>query len=127
MNILYCSDLWWTEHYNYIIFKVYKTLGLLCRTFISKNLQTKSCHIFGALTASILFTDMGPHTIKDISLLKRVQRRVTKYINDYKFSHESRLKQLYLLPLVYTYELNYLLSFIKSLKFTTYFDTSKCI
>ena len=70
-----------------------------------------------------------PHLIKDILLLERVQRRATKYIlNDYNLSYESRLKQLHLLPLMYTYELNDLLFFIKSLKFpTSYFDISKYI
>ena len=70
-----------------------------------------------------------PHLIRDILLLERVQRRATKYIlNNYNLSYESHLKQLHLLPLMYTYELNDLLFFIKSLKFpTSYFDISKYI
>ena len=59
-----------------------------------------------------------PYYIKDILLLERIQRRVTKYIlkNDYKSSYKSRLLHLNLLPLMYMFELNDLIFFIKSYK-----------
>ena len=46
LGLLYCNDLSWTEHYNYIISKAYKTLGLLRRTFKSNNVQTKNSYIY---------------------------------------------------------------------------------
>ena len=49
--------------------------------------------------------------------LERVQRRATKFIlNDYISSYKTRLQQLNLLPLMYTYELNDLMFLVKSLK-----------
>ena len=58
-----------------------------------------------------------PHQIQDILLLERVQRRSTKYIlNDFISSYHMRLLKLSMLPLMYIYELNDLLFFIKSLK-----------
>ena len=67
--------------------------------------------------------------IKDITLLECIQRRATKYIlNNYELSYKSRLEQLHLLPLMYIYELNDLLFFIKPLKYpTSHFDISKYI
>ena len=132
LGLLYCNDLSWTEHYNYIISKAYKTLGLLCRTFKSNNVQTKKLlysYILGALTASIHCIVLRYGDLRDISLLECMQRRATKYIlNNYNLSYESRLKELHLLPLMYTYELNDLLFFIKSLKFpTSYFHIRKYI
>ena len=47
-----------------------------------------------------------PYLIKDILLLERVQRRATKFIlGDYSMDYKSRLTNLKLLPLMYTYEL----------------------
>ena len=131
LGVLYCNDLSWTEHYNCIISKAYKTLGLLRRTFKSNNIQTKKLLYISLVRSQLVYCSQiwRPHLIRDILLLERVQRRATKYIlNDYNLSYESHLKQLHLLPLMYTYELNDLLFFIKSLKFpTSYFDISKYI
>ena len=49
-----------------------------------------------------------------------MQRRATKYIlNDHSSSYRTRLIHLSLLPLMYTFELNNIMFFIKSLKSTT--------
>ena len=58
-----------------------------------------------------------PQYIQDIVLLENIQHRATKYIlNDYASSYRSRLIHLSLLPLMYIYELNDIMFFIKSLK-----------
>ena len=58
-----------------------------------------------------------PHLLKDITLLERVQRHATKFIlNDYQSSYRSRLLTLYLLPLMYLFELYDIIFVIKSLK-----------
>ena len=63
----------------------------------------------------------------DIQNLERIQRRATKFIlNNYNLSYRQCLEQLHLLPLMYTYELNDLMFFIKTLKFpSTHFDISE--
>ena len=70
-----------------------------------------------------------PSLIQDILLLERVQRRATKYIlNDYISSYRTRLLKLSMLPLMYIFELNDLLFFIKSLKNPSpHFDITKWI
>ena len=48
-----------------------------------------------------------PNLIKDMTLIEQIQRRATKFIlNDYSSDYFDRLKQLNLLPLMYTFELN---------------------
>ena len=59
-----------------------------------------------------------PNLIKDITLIEQIQRRATKFIlNDYSSDYFDRLKQLNLLPLMYTFELNELVFTLKSLKY----------
>ena len=56
-----------------------------------------------------------PHLIKDISALERVQRRATKFIlNDYSMDYKNRLLDLHILPLMYIYEINDIMFFVKS-------------
>ena len=58
-----------------------------------------------------------PFLIKDIMILERVQRRATKFIlNNYTSPYKSRLTRLNSFPVMYQYELNDLLFFIKSYK-----------
>ena len=70
-----------------------------------------------------------PQLIEDIQKLERIQCRATKYIlNNYDLSYKQRLEQLHMLPLMYTYELNDLMFFIKSLKsLSAHFDISQHI
>jgi len=49
--------------------------------------------------------------------VERIQCEATKHIlNDYESSYKSRLEQLHLLPLMYTYELNGVMFLVKCLK-----------
>jgi len=47
----------------------------------------------------------GPHLLKDIELLKKVQRHATKFILTDYTSDKTRLTQLGMLPLMYIYEI----------------------
>ena len=52
--------------------------------------------------------------------LERVQHRATKYIlNNYELPYKVQLERLHLLSLLYTYELDDLILFVKSLKAPT--------
>ena len=58
-----------------------------------------------------------PYLLSDIELIKKVQKRATKYILcDYTSDYKSRLMRLNLLPLMYIYNLNDIMFFINSLK-----------
>ena len=60
---------------------------------------------------------MKTSIIERYFILECVQCRATKYIlNDYQLPFKEQLERLHLLPLMYTYELNNLIFFIKSLK-----------
>ena len=62
-------------------------------------------------------SNLQPYLLKDIILLEKVQKRVTKFIlNDYTSNYKHRLISLYLLPLMYFYELQDILFFIKNLQ-----------
>ena len=57
------------------------------------------------------------HLIKHIQLIKRIQRRATKYVlNDYVGDYKSRLIKLQILPLMYILDLNDIIFFVRSLK-----------
>ena len=70
-----------------------------------------------------------PHLIHDITTLERIQRRATKFIlNNYSMDYKNRLQYLRLLPLMYVYELNDLIFFVKSYKApSSHFDIRKYI
>ena len=58
-----------------------------------------------------------PHLLTDIKNLERIQRRTTKYIlNNYTNDYKSRLMNLNILPLMYTYEIADTLLLIKSIR-----------
>ena len=58
-----------------------------------------------------------PHLLTDINNLERIQHHATKYIlNNYTNDYKSRLINLNILPLMYTYEIADILFLIKSIK-----------
>ena len=131
LGILYSHNLTWTEHYKHITEKAYNTLGLFRRTFKTNNIQAKK-HLYISLVRSqLLYCSQlwRPQLIRDIQNLERIQHRATKLIlNNYDLSYRQCLEQLHLLPLMYTYELNDLMFFIKTLKFpSTHFDISEYV
>ena len=70
-----------------------------------------------------------PFLRQDILFIERIQRRATKYIlNDYNTPYKSHLLQLKLLPLMYLFDFNDLLFFIKSHKhLSPHFDINNYI
>ena len=128
LGIFFNNNLTWTDHYDHIITKAYNALGLLRRTFKTNNIQVKKQLYISLVRSQLLYCSQlwRPQLIKDIQKLERIQRRASKYIlNNYDLSYKQHLEQLHLLPLMYTYELNDLMFFIKSLKSpSAHFDIS---
>ena len=119
LGILLSSSLVWDDHYNFILSKAYKILGLIRRTFSTNLIPIKKKLYISLVRAQILYCSQvwRPYKIKDILLLEQAQRRATKYIlNDYYSSYKSRLMKLKLFPLIYIFEINDIMFFIKSYK-----------
>ena len=118
--ILMTSNLSWSEHIALITSKAYKKLGLLRRTFCSRNTSCVKRILYLSLVRSnLLFGSQvwRPSLLKDIKALENIQRRATKFIlNGYSSSYRTRLISLHLLPLMMTLELNDISFFIKCLK-----------
>ena len=119
LGITFTPNLSWSIHIDIIISKAYKLLGLIRRTFHTNSTITKKKLYLSLVRSQIMYCSQlwRPNLIKDIFSLERVQRRATKYIlSDYSSDYKSRLITLKLLPLMYVYELNDIMFFIKSCK-----------
>ena len=120
LGITISSDLSWDRHYKNIIPKAYRMLGLLCRSFSRhQTVIAKKTLYISLVRSQITYCSMNwrPNLIRDITLIKQIQRRATKFIlNDYSTNYFNRLKQLNLLPLMYILELNEIVFILKSLK-----------
>ena len=77
LGILFSSDLMWEQHYKHILTKAYKTLGLLRRTFSKLHSPEVKKALYITLVRSQLMycsTIWRPHLIKDITMIKQLQR-----------------------------------------------------
>ena len=105
--LIFTANLSWHSHYEAIVAKAYKSLGLLKRTFKhTTSPQVKRTLYLTLVRPKLLYFSplWRPYLIKDIMLLERVQRRATKFIlSDYSMDYKSRLINLKLLPLMYIY------------------------
>ena len=120
LGILITNSLNWSLHYNHIIAKSYRMLGLLRRTFSTNNIVAKRKLYISLVRSQMMYCSQiwRPFLIKDILDLERVQRRASKHIlSDFTSSYKARLLKLNLLPIMYTLELNDLTFFIKSIFF----------
>ena len=117
---MFSVTLQWRPHYENITAMAYKIFGLLRRIFKNSiSFEAKKLLYIFLVRSCLLYCSplWWPHLIQDISLLEKVQRRVTKAIlNDYTSDYKSCLIKLQLLPLMYIYELSDILFFIKSVK-----------
>ena len=99
LGIIFSADMSWHCHYEFIVGKAYKVLGLLRRTFkCSNSILTKMFYIYIAIVRSCLLYCSPlwrPHQVQHIILLERVQCRASKFIlNDYSTDYKSRLIKL---------------------------------
>jgi len=84
------DDLSWNHPYEKIIPKAYRMLELLQSVSICKRTLYLSLVRFQVTYCSIIWR---PTLIKHITLVERIQRRATKFINDYTSSYFDRLKK----------------------------------
>ena len=119
LGVWFSNDLSWSKHIMHITSKAYQTLSVIRRSFNSTLLPI---HVRKALYVSLVRSQLTycsiiwrPQNLKEIILLERVQRRATKWIlSDFHSDYKSRLKNLNILPLMMTLELNDLSFFLKS-------------
>ena len=120
LGITVSADLSWRPHYQLIISKAYKMLGLLRRVF-SKSVSIsakRSLHV-SLVRPHLLYCSpiWHPYLLTDIRTLELVQRRATKFIiDDTSVDYKSRLIQLELLPLMMELEIADIIFLIKSLR-----------
>ena len=111
------------SHYELLVTKAYRTLGLLRRTFSnSHTIKAKKALYISLVRSQLTYSSQvwRPHLIKDIELLEGIQRPATKYIlNDYTSDYKTRLETLGLLPLTYVFKLNDLMLCVRSMKSPT--------
>ena len=117
LGILVSTSLNWTLHYNHICSKAYQSLQLIRRIIpLNSSTSLKKLLYLSLVRSHLIYCSQlwRPHYIKDICRLEKIQRRATKFIlNDYTSDYKSRLITLELLPLMYYYELQDILFFIK--------------
>jgi len=105
LGIQMSSDLSWSNHYNMICSKAYRTLGLLKRTFGRfGTIEAGKSLYLAPICSQLTYCSQlwNPYLIKDISILEKVQRHATKYIlNDYTSNYRLRPLKLKLLPLIF--------------------------
>ena len=71
------SNLSWEAHYNYILSKAYKMLGLLRISFSSNiHIEAKKHFYISLVHSQMLFCSIlwKPYLIKDINLIERIER-----------------------------------------------------
>ena len=119
LGIFISSNLNFSLHHETVSSKAYRMLGLLRRTFVTHSTIVKKKLYLSLIRSQLTYCSQiwRPFLRKDILFIERIQRRATKYIlNDYNSSYKSRLIQLKLLPLMYLFDFNDLIFFIKSYK-----------
>ena len=120
LGIIMSTDLSWRNHYDYLLSKAYKTLGLLRRTLArSMSIHTKKVLYYSLIRSMLTYCSpiWHPQHLKDIQSIENVQRRATKFIlHDYISCYKSRLLTLRMLPLMMQLEMNDIMFFITSIK-----------
>ena len=116
---MFVSDtLSWTHHYEVISSRALKILGLLHRTFSKDNsVQEKKLLYISVVRSQLQYCSpvWRPNLIRDIVQLEKIQR-ATKYIlMDFNSDYKLRLISLNLLPIMYIFEINDLIFFVKLL------------
>ena len=106
LGVMFTSTLSWRQHYDMITSIAYKSLGFLHRVFKNSHCpQARKSLYISIIRANLLYCSplWRPYLLKDIDSLERVQRCATKFIlSDCKSDYKTRLKQLSILPFMYT-------------------------
>ena len=109
MGIIVKDDLSWSDHYNHVCSKGYRSLNLIRRTVTPNSPMKVKKQLYPSLVRSHLCycaQIWRPCLIKDTVNLERVQRKATKLIiDDYRSNYKSRLDCLHILPLTLWFEL----------------------
>ena len=122
LGFIMSRDLSWSNHYDYISAKAYKTLGLIRRLFYHiSSIFTKRTLYMSIIRPQILYGSQiwHPHLIKDITKIKNIQRRASKFIlNDFLSDYKSHLTSLQILPLMLeiSMELNNIIFMVRCLQ-----------
>ena len=127
LGIIVSADLKWSQHYQYILSKAYKMLGLVRRTFSSANCVSAKRLIYISLVRSqLLYCSpvWHPFLLSDIHCIEKVQKRATRFIiNDSTLGYKERLMNLNLLPLMMYFEIADIIFMVKC-TLTPYFNIS---
>jgi len=120
LGLLVTSNLHWNEHYDMLLKKAYKTLGLIRRIFQNTRVvQAKKLLYLTLVCSKLQYCSpiWRPQYINDIKNIENIQRRATKFIlNDYSSDYKSRLIKLNLLPLMMQFEFNDIMFFVENLR-----------
>ena len=120
LGILVKNDLTWSDHYNYISSKAYRSLNLIRRTIsVSSSTKTKKSLYLSLVRSQLTYCSQlwRPNMIKDIKRLETIQRRATKFImSNTSTSYRDRLQSLYILPHMYWLEIQDIMCLVKCLK-----------
>jgi hypothetical protein len=96
LGVIISSDLSWSTHINSIAGRANKILGMLKRTFISRDSELWK-YLYTSLVRPHLEYAVqvwNPYLKKDILVLERIQRRATRIPHGFKeLSYEERLKR----------------------------------
>ena len=97
LGVIVGSDLKWREHVDRMVGKANRTLGMLKRTFESREPGLWK-DLYVSLVRPLLeyaVQAWNPHLQGDIDKIERVQRRVTRIPTGFeKLEYEDRLKRL---------------------------------
>ena len=121
LGITIDSNLTFSVHYTNICKKAYRMSYFVRRSILTPStpLHLKLLLYITLVRSNLTYCSQiwRPHLIKDILSLEQVQRRFTRtIIPDMSLDYKSRLANLKLLPLMYFYELQDILFFVKCLQ-----------
>jgi len=95
LGVILTSTLSWSQHYDMITSKAYKSLGFLRRVFKNSHCaQARKSLYISIVRANLLYCSplWRPYLLKDIDPLERVERCATKFIlSDYTSDYKTRL------------------------------------
>ena len=104
LGILVKNDLTWSDHYNYISSKAYRSLNLIHLTIsVSSSTKTKKSLYLSLVRSQLTYCSQlwRPNLIKDIKRLETIQRRATKFImSNTSISYRDRLQSLHIFYLL---------------------------